>query len=318
MGSAQDYSPAEMLQFGQRAEADGDYDYALRAYAYLADQFPDSTEGRIAYESYARVEKRTKGGPAAFSPELADVPTGETGPVDNQLNTGPAPLTAPSNVSTSPSLDVSFSPKPAAAGSQKPNHGGPSPTQRRGVATPANVVMQSGGPPPASAARGGRVPDDPRLSSRLAGLQQDPSVHAHGMAPATKLPSTPPNIPVSDPDHDTQLPRMMRAIEEVDGDLETAFRRKYRAGGVIAICLVLIGWLALLGGAAAIAATYLNTIPELTASGSTLGMIGLEFGLAAMAGGVFLIFVGQLGQAIFDNANATRQLLAIERAKAGY
>ncbi|MEL7049269.1 MAG: hypothetical protein AAFO75_09985, partial [Pseudomonadota bacterium] len=61
MGSAQDYSPAEMLQFGQRAEAERDFDYALRAYAYVMEQYAGTVESQMAGEGYRRVETALAG-----------------------------------------------------------------------------------------------------------------------------------------------------------------------------------------------------------------------------------------------------------------
>ncbi|MBA4173972.1 MAG: hypothetical protein C0511_15275 [Hyphomicrobium sp.] len=43
---------------------------------------------------------------------------------------------------------------------------------------------------------------------------------------------------------------------------------------------------------------------------------GVVHGLQASAAGLALVFLSQLALAVFDNANATRNLLAIERAKA--
>ncbi|MEM1370876.1 MAG: hypothetical protein AAGG72_01475 [Pseudomonadota bacterium] len=62
MRSAEDYSPAEVLQFGQRAEAEGNFDYAARAYSYLSDCFPDTVEGQVASDGQRRIAQRMSGG----------------------------------------------------------------------------------------------------------------------------------------------------------------------------------------------------------------------------------------------------------------
>lgn len=86
----------------------------------------------------------------------------------------------------------------------------------------------------------------------------------------------------------------------------------YRTGRYLAICSGLLGWLVLcLGFVAAAAGTGL--IPGLT---KYVDMVpGLIYGAAALFAGLLMIFASQLAQAIFDNANATRDLAAIERAK---
>jgi hypothetical protein len=41
----------------------------------------------------------------------------------------------------------------------------------------------------------------------------------------------------------------------------------------------------------------------------------LAAGAALVAGGLFVVFAGQMAQALFDQANAIRDLVALERAK---
>ncbi|MEO1206929.1 MAG: hypothetical protein AAFV45_11410 [Pseudomonadota bacterium] len=291
MGSAQDYTPAEMLQFGQRAEAEGDYDYALRAYAYLVEQYRDSDEGQIAYESYLRVEHRTGG-------------------LTTSLETSSDPDEPHSSVPGSVQSDVPVDNADLTSAAAFPDE----------LATSDGLVSGSKAP------SGG--PD--RLSARLADLHEglQASLEPSTLEPQHLDDPDPDPLPVSlptsvgeiaDDDADAQLPRIMRAIEDEDGDLETAFRRKYRVGGFVAGCLAVLGWIAILAGFAMVIAAYLTIVPEVVATGVELsGGAGYLVGFVVAGSGLGLLFISQLGHAIFDNANATRQLLAIERAKAGY
>ena len=69
--------------------------------------------------------------------------------------------------------------------------------------------------------------------------------------------------------------------------------------------------------AAALGAAGVAGMPPTLASPSLMALpVGLVWGLAAAALGLALIFLSQLALAVFDNANASRHLLAIERAKA--
>jgi len=86
----------------------------------------------------------------------------------------------------------------------------------------------------------------------------------------------------------------------------------YRTGRFLAVVSGILGWLVLgFGVAAVVAGTGL--VPG---SGKFIGLVpGLVYGAAGLFAGLLMVFVSQLARAIFDNANAVRDLAAIERAR---
>lgn len=94
-------------------------------------------------------------------------------------------------------------------------------------------------------------------------------------------------------------------------------RDYYRVGRLLARLFSACGWLAMLGAlalAGAWAGANLLRIPQLREL--DLGAVSLLQIPGALLGGALLVFVGQAARALFDQANATRELVAIERAKA--
>lgn len=104
-----------------------------------------------------------------------------------------------------------------------------------------------------------------------------------------------------------------------DGEEEEAeFEPGYRLGRFLAFTLQLIGWLVLLGGLIFIALNLAGVVAsEIVAPISGLPG-GVVLGLGAVAAGLALVFIGLFAQATFESANNTRELLEIERAKAGW
>jgi len=90
-------------------------------------------------------------------------------------------------------------------------------------------------------------------------------------------------------------------------------RNHYRVSSFLAGLVNLLGWLII---AAGLAATPLHVVlgrPENSIGIS--GVVAVAFALAAL--GLVTVALGQAARALFDQANATRELVAIERAKAG-
>jgi|SoiMethySBSTD1v2_1073268.scaffolds.fasta_scaffold385503_1 hypothetical protein len=90
-------------------------------------------------------------------------------------------------------------------------------------------------------------------------------------------------------------------------------RNHYRLGRCLATLVSLLGWLILAAAAAATPLHLLLGRPEIGISPS--GLVAAALGLAAL--GLITVALGQASRALFDQANATRELVAIERAKAG-
>ena len=95
-------------------------------------------------------------------------------------------------------------------------------------------------------------------------------------------------------------------------------RDHYRAGRALARLVSALGWLAVFCGVVAPAA-YMAL--DHFAQAASFPRPGLGFVLTGAAGvfgtGLLVVFVGQIARAAFDQANATRDLVALERAKYG-
>lgn len=119
----------------------------------------------------------------------------------------------------------------------------------------------------------------------------------------------------------SNLPMVVRpeprsAPHEMPAEPEFEFKERYRAGTLMAQGANWAGWM-LVGTGAAIGAAGVLEMPDSLAAPAMLGLpLGIVIGLGAAAAGLALVFLSQLALAVFDNANAARHLLAIERAKA--
>lgn len=95
-------------------------------------------------------------------------------------------------------------------------------------------------------------------------------------------------------------------------------RDHYRTGRALARLLSALGWLAVICGFMAPAA-YIAF--DHFALAATLPRLGLAYVLTSAAGifaiGLLVVFAGQIARAVFDQANAARDLVALERAKFG-
>jgi hypothetical protein len=91
--------------------------------------------------------------------------------------------------------------------------------------------------------------------------------------------------------------------------------RRYRIGTVVAWVLFGIGLILMIAGLAFLALHAIGLKVPGTL-GTILGFTGgMPGALAIFAIGVTQVFAAQIGRALFDNANATRDLAMIERAK---
>ena len=95
-------------------------------------------------------------------------------------------------------------------------------------------------------------------------------------------------------------------------------RDHYRSGRALAALFSAIGWLAIVAAILVLAVGAGAHVLHVDA----LRQVGLGAGVlvqmpGAILGGAVLVFLGQAARALFDQANATRELLALERARAG-
>lgn len=98
-----------------------------------------------------------------------------------------------------------------------------------------------------------------------------------------------------------------------------ARERHYRTGSVLATLVSCAGWLIVAAGVAMVP-VVLATDPLLLQRGlpyaASLGPAGgVAAAVALSAVGLAVVFWGQMASALFDQANATRELVAIERAR---
>jgi hypothetical protein len=98
-----------------------------------------------------------------------------------------------------------------------------------------------------------------------------------------------------------------------------AKERHYRTGRVLATLVSCAGWLIVATGIAMVPAV-LATDPLLLQRSlpyaASLGPVGtIAAAVALSAVGLAVVFWGQMASALFDQANATRELVAIERAR---
>jgi hypothetical protein len=96
--------------------------------------------------------------------------------------------------------------------------------------------------------------------------------------------------------------------------------RHYRTGRVLATLVSWAGWMIVAAGVATVPLVLVADAPLLLLRGlpyaASMGAaeaVGAAFALSAV--GLAVVFWGQMASALFDQANATRELVAIERAR---
>lgn len=93
-------------------------------------------------------------------------------------------------------------------------------------------------------------------------------------------------------------------------------KRGYRSGRVLAMMMTVSGALAMLAGVAMIGlAVFAPGILRQVGPGID-ALLGIGGSIGAIFVGAVLLLAGQLARAVFDGANAVRELVAIERAMA--
>lgn len=276
------YSPAEILDMGRRAEFEGNLDYASQFYSYLIEGLPgtrEADEARIGMERVAQLRDRL-----SSAPDVAQNQPPAAQPAYPHHNE--VPRTGPSSSRLSP--DTAARP----FGSQQ------QPNQR---AEPS-LSAPSGRP-----GAGSGQPQSPRQATASG---------PHRGAPPPNAQWNPVSVADGDEEARQPLPRVMRRDEENEDEVE--FQPGYKIGRFLAFAIVLLGWLSLVGGIA-FAAIAIAGVAGAQPLADYFGLpFGVVVGLAAMTSGLFMVFIGSLAQAAFEAANNTRELLEIERAKAGW
>ncbi|MCB1549172.1 MAG: hypothetical protein KDJ41_15240 [Hyphomicrobiaceae bacterium] len=248
------FTVAQVLEAGRKAESEKKYDYAYQFYKHIADHHGQTPEAKIAREGLARVAALIPGSPPQGQPRLNGT---HNGALNGEAGHAPPP---------------------------KP------PSARRPSEAPQAPLT----PPPQTSARDGMVPMQGRPGQPHAHMPPSPHQAPHGPGPQPRYLA--PMRPIA-------LPGRVN---------------DYKAGKLVSGIFSTLGWL--LFGAGPVLA-----VASLTQFGSGLmkgGLFGVAGGLAGavviavvpMVLGLTVVFWGQLARAIFDNANATRELLELQRA----
>ncbi|MEQ8824774.1 MAG: hypothetical protein RIC14_10405 [Filomicrobium sp.] len=308
------YTAAQLLDIASRYELEGNLDYASQFYNYLADSMPgtpEATEARAALQRLANRQaaasapRPTLQTPSASTaaPQRAGEPSLGQRLEQAQQRLSLTSVGQPQNQSN-PAAPTSAAPRP-----------------QPGLSGRAEPNLSTGGQPPQQ-----RDSAEPGFANRPAAPQaapthspQQPSTFAQpaGQPPATTGHNTKSNLASQTADDNTPMPRVIRGEEE---ELEEGgeFAPGYRVGRFLAFTMVLIGWLALIAGIA-FAALAVAGVAGSQIQANYGGLpFGVAAGLATFTSGLIMIFVGSMAQATFEAANNTRELLEIERAKAGW
>lgn len=273
------YSAAQLLDIASRYELEGNLEYANQFYRYLAENLVGTPEAAQARAALERLAQR-QASQRDKAPPLKTEP--ERGPQWQQAG-GRAQLPPQSAAQRAePTLSTPSAQQRPRETSQ-PGYPGRSDTARPAPAQHPQFATPKGSPP----ATAGPYPNQPNLSA-----------HA-------------------DDDNNTPLPRVVRGEEEeVDDGVE--FVPGYRVGRFLAFTMVLVGWLALIGGIV-FAGLAIAGVAGSQIMAEYGGLpFGVLIGLAGLAAGLLMIFLGSMAQAAYEAANNTRELLEIERAKAGW
>jgi hypothetical protein len=116
----------------------------------------------------------------------------------------------------------------------------------------------------------------------------------------------------------TRMATAERPAQPVWQPGSVARQARYRSGRVLAALFGLLGWLSMAGALAVLAAgagARLLQIPLLLQLEIDIGLLQLM--PLALLGGAALVVSSQIARALFDQANATRERLTIERARTG-
>jgi hypothetical protein len=172
--------------------------------------------------------------------------------------------------------------------------------------------------PEASAAREGLT----RLGMRplplpAPALPYNPAMNgsANGAASQGAMPYMPASVPNA-----SALPREQPATpaaQRASGPSRASHHAKYRAGRFVAGFIIGIGLISMVSGCALLALYAAAWFGKPVFK--TMSVLGLQEpieGVLLLCSGLFVMFIGQLAQAVFDGANAVRDLAQFEHERA--
>lgn len=268
--SSENYSPSQILAIGQRAEAEGKFDYATQFYTHLADHYRNTAEGHEAFYGLQRIERYRQ---THFAAQQR-----------------------------------------AAHGQAQARNSTPSqqPAQRREPQPLLHQQQQRQSVPQATARPARAEP-----SGHLQDLQY---VHERAGAPnaAATRSSLPARVSDHDDDDDAGLPRLVARNIRPDESEQGYHVPDYRVGRFLAVILSAVGWIMLLVGFVLLVAGLAGVHSMVSTAGLAGLPAGVELGISAISTGFIMLFMSHLARAVFDSAGAARELVEIERAKAGW
>ncbi len=281
--SQQTYSPAQYLEAGYRAEMAGETDRAAQYYVYLAESFPETPEGEAARGGLVRLGLGARGAPVESRREPVRQGTGGGVPAQQ------APNAADWRHNT-----------PAAGTTSSPIRTQPPSANRAGTQPAAEQVS------------------DNRI--RLGDLSRMNLAGRSTSAPPARLPAEAHGQLAHGGDGDAmRLPDVVarRARELAEAEIAERFEPRYRAARLIAVVFTWIGWFVAAGGAALVILAFVGIPTALAAP--VFGVAGgFVIGAGSLAFGLALVLGGQVSLAIFDNADAMREVKAIMRVRAEF
>lgn len=130
--------------------------------------------------------------------------------------------------------------------------------------------------------------------------------------------SLPVRVSDHDEDDDEGLPRLMARHTKADDDEQGYHIPDYRIGRFLTVVLAVIGWIMLVIGFVLLVAGLAGVHSAVSAAGFAGLPAGVELGVSAISTGFIMLFMAHLARAVFDSAGAARELVEIERAKAGW
>ena len=187
-----------------------------------------------------------------------------------------------------------------------------------------HLVEQHGATPEAQEAREGlfRIAEWRWGEARIA-RRQDGAAAKGAQFPQAAAASPPPPPKVDEAAPSTfagsagQLPQIV-SRDAAGDELLPLFRPRYRVAKVIAYGVSVLGLASALAGAAAAVLAGAGAVEQVSAVGMFGLPIGLALGIPAALLGLVLLLAGQLAVAVFENANANLELLAIERGRLSF
>lgn len=276
MSAKPQFTPRQILDAGVRAESVDQLDHAAQFYRFLLDHHAGAPEAEAALENLRRITD-PRMSDAPMKPEPPTNPPGRPSPSGGASSV----LAATLNAGRDPRADRS------GAFPTFPGPTSPSPLS------------------PGPISPGGRYADDPRPRHQPSPTGPPPEGFGSSYPPDNILP---PGYGWSDP---RPGPAEPVRITLPHFHLPEPSRR-YGFGRFLAGAMIGFGILGVVAGVAGVALVLAGPAVPLPVALP----VSLTIGVGAIAGGLGLVFVGQVARALFDTANASRELVDVMRAVA--